>query len=322
MAFVDPTSFDVNNAGGANGGGEVLFDLKTLLVAQGWNVQMSGGGTGSGNFSAVGDVIASQAQMNVALAWYVIRQPAAASPRRQFLIQRGATSRDCLVMVSSQSGYVAGSADEDTLPANPADGRNVDLGTTSTTPTASFFLADSTYKYHIGADAAAPFGFYVIFIANGGGGSVGGFGMEAMATGSFPSADVDPGLYGMGVSLLFDSAMQGVGTQWRAWYQKGLGGEAFVNMPALVYDASANGTAIPDVLGANPYSSARETFPIPFARQASLATQIGWKGFTSIMLRWTATNLVNFDTLSVAAVRTKIIMDQIALPWPDVAPVL
>jgi len=322
-------SFDVNNAAGT--GSNVIYALKELLKSVGWTVTMSGGGLGSGLYSAVGDVIVDpggQGKMDVNFAWFVIRQPVAPGhPQREFLFQRrtfhdSGYGKAMDIWVSPEDGFSSAGTNEATIPSIPPDGHQlagIALGVGY-----PLFPIDNSYKYHLGVDGAAPWGWYAIWSPNGGIGNVWGLVFDPLQAGSFPSSDADPAVYVFseetGVNGPFFVIISGGFAKW--WFKKGLAAAMWVSSShALPYYSSGYGTTVPDNVGANPNSSAREHFPIPWGRGANHVTQVGWKGFLSV-LRWTGADLVNFDTLSVAGVRERIVVDLVTLPWPDIAPIL
>lgn len=316
--------YDVNNTGGANGGAEVFFDWKELLVTAGWDVKASGGGTGSGLFNATGDVITPTAAiMNVNLAWFVIRAPAGMTPRREFLVQRSTTNVLWRVAVSAEDGFTnPGGADEDTVFTSTDQQFLIGAATPSFE---TMFPAASTYKYHAGADNADPWGFYFFCVPNGGGltRSYGIF--DPLAPTSFDSLDQDPAIYTWGIetSRLSAGALNTTSGRSKGWWKKDLAGETFVVYHAMEY---ANGSAgcIPATtsgLGTNPYDGDHNYWPIAYGRPVSEAPA-GWKGFGTV-LQWTSSLRTDMDTFSVAGVKDHVCIGVGAvLPWPDLTPSL
>lgn len=331
-------SFDVNNVAG--GCGNVIYDLKELLKAAGWTVMMSGGGTGSGKYSATSDYPLDATDCARTLAWFVIRQPAASGhPTREFLFQRNTSSdggygQGYDIWVSTVAHSSSG-CDEDTKPALTSDERQI-AGVATNTHGTPLFPVAGTYKYHLGCDGAAPWGWYALWSANGGAGTPYGMVFDPLSTGSFASADADPAVYNFTGDSVYGgpftfAALCGTGNETvKYWLRKGLQGETFcayyylgLQIPgmALYYDVGAYGQAIPNYIGANPYSSKREHFPIPWGRCYWAYPGHGWKGIGSVQ-RWMGPDLANFDTLSESAVRKYIVVGDVCVPWPDVAPVL
>ena len=312
-------TFDVNNAGGANGGAEAMFLWKELLKTAGWDVPASSDGS---TYNSSGDQITAAGTgaggMNNSQAWFRIRAPSGMSPRREFCCQRGSYGESYWwVKYSAEDGFTTG-GDVYNMPtaADQADLHGSDTGGTI------LFTTAATYRIHIGADKDAPFGFYLFTAVNGTGASNAGFVLDPLASGSFPSADQDPAIVyvksggGVFVASYLGSLYYGP----NGWYKKDLAGEAFTRFPAQTYYAgSGGGQTAPGSLGTNPYDTDDNHLPIPYARGSSLGTQVGWKGFGTVM-RWLGTSRSSMDTLSSSGTRDRVVVDAIVLPWPDVVP--
>jgi hypothetical protein len=313
-------TYDVNNVGGAIGGPEVFYDWKELLVLAGWSVKASGGGTGSGLYSGVGDVLTTPALMNVNLAWFVIRAPAGMTPRREFLVQRGTTNVLWRVAVSAEDGFSdPGGADEDTV--FTSTDQQFLIG--AATPTfETMFAAASSYKYHVAADAGDPWAFYFFCIPNGGGPARSYGIFDPLAPSSFDSLDQDPAIYTWGIEVhrLTEGQINLITGRPKGWYKKDLAGEAFVNFQGMGY---SNGSiaVIPGGAGTNPYDGDHNYFPIPYARSMSVTTP-GWKGFGTV-LQWIGSPRTDMDTLSTSGVKDRICVGpNCVLPWPDLIPLV
>lgn len=316
-------AFDVNNIGGANGGAEVVFDLKTLLKAAGWDVPSSGDGTT--HFSSSDGITlagAGAGGMNNSRAWFRIRAPASMSPRREFCFQRGSGGNTAWwIKVSAEDGFIGGTPDADDMPT-ATDETNLHGSTTAGT---ALFSVAASYKYHCGADNAAPFAWYALACTNTTGLPEACVVFEPIASGTFPSADQDPALYYARLDAtngcFFFETLRSLTTSPLGWFKKDLAGEAFVRMPAHVY-VSATEIAIPTNIANNPYDADDNHFPIPYARNATdFGSEVGWKGMGTIM-RWVGVTRSNMDTLSEAGVRTRVCVGDVVIPWPDVTPVL
>lgn len=313
-------TFDVNNANGANGGAEAIFDLKALLKAAGWVVRSSGDAT---TYFSSSDGITTAGTgaggMNNSRSWFCIRAPASMTPRREFCFQRGTTGNThWWIKVSAEDGFTGGTPDADDMPT-ATDEQN--LHGTAVAGT-SLFTTAATYRHHIGADNATPFGWYIFNLVNGTGVQDAAIVFDPLATGSYPSQDDDPALYLARQGSPFNSTGLGSTTTCPlGWYQKDLGGEAWVRFPALTYNEGSGASQTVPNLGTNPYTSADDHFPIPYARRSGLGTQVGWKGFGTV-IRWLSTTRANGDTLSTSGVKDHIIVGNCILPWPDVVPVI
>lgn len=308
--------YDVNNVDGANGGAEVMYALKELLVANGWDVPRSG--TGVAGSAADSDQFTGAADLNVSRAWFRLRAPATMTPRREFCIQRGSTSdRNWWIKVSAEDTFTLTAGDEDDM-ATASDEQNVWGSSTAGT---QLFGVAATYKFHIGMDDASPFAFWCFAATNGTGATSGGFVFEPMGAGSYPSADEDPAVYYAGSSAaMFEDSQFGNATQGPVgWYKKDLAGEGWGNILGHTYYATGWAQAVPLNIGTNPYDSDDNHFPIPYARPTAAGSSVGWKGFGSQM-RWMGANRAEMDTLSTAGTKNKICKGDVCLPWPNVVP--
>ena len=308
---------------------DVMYYFKRTLVQAGWTVIKSGDGT-VGGYSATGDVFSStpatgygsgSTGLNNASAWYVLRAPGSvAGATRQICVQR-TSAAIFSIDYSYSAGFVTGGA-YNTKPT-ASDSQAI-------LPSSAFINAGVTCRFSIGADNAAPYGFYMfMFPINGGSPSV-ALVMDPLTSGTYDSADVDPYIFYMpsaGTGAVPPSAFLTAGltsetllTGPTCYYKKGLTGETFITTPGLSY-SSDTGTSIPSLMLVNPYSSKDETYPIMYARGSAI-TQPGFKGVGS-MMKWIGqSGRSTGDTLSVASTGAKdyIVVGNIALPWNGSTP--
>ncbi|MBI2892914.1 MAG: hypothetical protein HYY06_05130 [Deltaproteobacteria bacterium] len=309
--------FDVNNAGGANGGAEAMYLWKELLKSAGWDVPASSDGT---TYNSSGDQItlagSGSGGMNNSQAWFRVRAPSGMSPRREFCCQRGSSGEAYWwIKYSAEDGFTT-SGDADDM-ATAADEANLHG---SSTAGDVLFTTAGTYKIHIGADNASPFGFYLFNAVNGSGASDMGFVFDPLATGSYASADQDPALVRVqgGGSVFMSTYLYQAAYAPNGWYKKDLAGETFTQFPAHIYQGGY-GQAAPGSLGTNPHDSDDNHVPIAYARGSLLSTEVGWKGFGTVM-RWLGTSRSSMDTLSTSGVRDHVVVDDVVLPWPNEVP--
>lgn len=305
--------FDPNNTGGVNGGAEVIYALKVLLQAHGGVVQCSG--NGAGEYSAVGDVIDDAAELNTAQAWFVILWRGV-----YFYFQRGGLDYNWWLRVS----YTAPSGGGFILMATAADIQDWH-GTTDAG--AAIFQAPSSYRYHIGCDDA-PGGFYAFTLINGTGASAGGIVFDPFAAASYPVEDTAPVVFYVGMTTTFGEhtyiSANDEGYSPKCWYCRGFGlPDELASPNALVltpggYPALSSGHAFPRQLGSNPYTGEDDRFPVMYARPAPLATQLGHRGYGTVM-RWAGAARSNGDTMRTGVVIDRVQILSIVLPFPDEA---
>lgn len=311
---------DVNNNSGVHGGAEVMFCWKQLLVAAGWTVEASGGGAGSGLYSAVGDVLATIALCNVSRAWCRLRAPSSMVPRREFIWLRGSGGdADPWIQVSAEDGFTGGAPDEQT-PPTATDQQNIwGAGTAGL----NFFFGATTYRFHIVAQDAAPWGWYVLTLSIAGDTAWPSVLFEPMAPGSYPAADDDPAVYYAHWNNPWSLAsMQGVAVQ--GWYAKDLGGEAWKQMATVRSTDDAGATFEQKNLGVNPYNGRDSAHRMMFGRSAGRVTEIGWKGWGANTKWCGVPGRANGTTQSDPATgkKRRIVVNDCALLWPDVVPLL
>jgi hypothetical protein len=320
---------DVNNVGGADGGAEVMFNLKALLVSVGWTVESSGDGLALyGHAGALPkDRIlipgAGATGMNNQRAWFRIKGPAGMTPAREFIFQRGSgTQVNWWIRVSPEDGFTGGAPDFQTIPTATDAVSPIGDILGSSTAGAALFGAAATYKWHMGADAAAPYAWWLLALANGTGAVSGVVLFEPMSSGSYPVEDDDPALYyaAQGATMLSVTQLTSSVTSPFGWFKKDLAGEGWIRHAAHSYYTGA-GIIIPGGVGTNPYTGEDNHFPIPWGRGPWGGASIGWKGFGS-QLRWSGFTRSNGDTLSTGGAKDKLCVDNVVLPWPDVIPII
>ena len=311
---------------------DVMYYFKRVLVQAGWTVTKSGDGT-VGGYSATGDVFSStpatgygsgSTGLNNSSAWYVLRAPGSvAGATRQLCVQRNSAGAYAFsIDYSYSTGFVTGSPAYNVKPT-ASDSQAI-------CPASDFVNAGVTYRFSIGADNAAPYGFYMFMFPLGGGSPTCGLVMDPLASGTYDSADVDPYIFYMpsaGTGAVPPSPFLYAGltsetllTGPTCLYKKGLTGETFITTPGLCY-SSDTAVSIPSLMLVNPYSSKDETYPIMYARGSALA-QPGFKGVGS-MMKWIGqSGRSTGDTLSVASTGAKdyIVVGNITLPWNGSTP--
>ena len=312
---------------------DVMYYFKRTLVQAGWTVIKSGDGfSSSPGYSATGDVFSStpatgygsvSTGLNNASAWYVLRAPGSvAGATRQLCVQRNSAGAYAFsIDYSYSAGFVTGGA-YNTKPT-ASDSQAI-------LPASDFINGGVTYRFSIGADNAAPYGFYMFMFPVNGGNPICGLVMDPLTSGTYDSADVDPYIFYMpsaGTGAVPPSAFLTAGltsetllTGPTCYYKKGLAGETFITTPALKYQ-DAGAVTVPSAMLTNPYSSKDETYPMMYARRSALA-QPGFKGVGS-MMKWIGqSGRSTGDTLSVASTGAKdyIVVGNIALPWNGSTP--
>ena len=290
-----------------------FYYFKQTLKQAGWTVTKSSDGT---TVNASGDRITGYATGSAGLnnsgAWYVLQAPGAvAGATRQICIQRTATGPYQFTVTYSYSAGFTATAGTATVAPTATD---------SQTMASQPFATSATYRFSIGADNAAPYGFYMFAFPTGGGNPYSCLIMDPLAAGTYNSSDVDPYILYASTNPLLYTGITAEASCAYSFYKKGLAGEGFVLTPGQKY-SSASRVVIPTAAGANPYSSKDNVFPIAYLRRSALAAPNGWKGIGTFM-KWIGTSRTTGDTLSISATGAKdyIVVGSVALPWNGSTP--
>ena len=301
-----------------------MFELKTLLKAQGWTVPSSGDGT---TYFSASDGITTGAAgaggLNNLNAWFRIQDPAGIV---EFVFQRCSSSTLWRIKWSRTSKFIIGSPSATRVPA-AADEDIPWSGGTDASPTGStLWTTDGTYRWNCAADNAAPYGWWSGAFLNGGGIAQTALVYDPVT----PSDATDSYKYVLYVA----STPTGAST----FSFTGMGGEAGTTATQIIYGhvpsvgvgaaaayqaASLNSTSgqvVPNNLGGNPISGKDEIFPICLVRRSAQITP-GFKGISTLM-KWHGTNRANGDTLTISTARDRIVYKDVNLPWDGSVPVV
>ena len=323
--------------------------MKTGAGGPAWTVVASG--DGYSNYSNSGDVITSKNTgangMFNKFAWFVIQQP---SSTRQFCFQSLATvninnpANSSAVnwrIKYSTIGFTNGGSATVTPTANVSVQTGLEdagvilgsaLGTDSSPTGAALFATDGSYRMQMGADNAAPnsFNWFCTVIPTPTIAS--GFLFDAMATGTFPPADIDPyivytSLTGYASEASIVSINNGPVF---GFIKKGLPGESFASIGAATYALQGQGSLSSFMadLPSNPYNNTDDLLPVVYARphawslingQHGIPT--GYKGISNSM-KWCTTDRTTLDMLSVLSPGDRIVVGNFAFPWNNTNPIL
>lgn len=296
-------------------GPTMLYRFKQLMKSAGWTVPRSGDGTTyfsssdgitSGNTGAGG-----LANNN---AWFVLQMPLANSVNRQFMFQMTSygglgSSTNGTIKYSYSAGFTGGSPSGST-PATATDGYTI-LNNTSLMPT------DRQFRMVVGADNAAPYGFYMGTYTSGGGDTSfiqSAMLMDPLLAGTYDPLDIDPyviyfdGTAGFSLSSLNNNKTF-------TWLLKGLPGEGFVNMSAIPYQVgSQNMFPGSPGLGYNSITGLEDYAAIMWARNQLSTAPTGFKGIGTLA-RWTSIPHYSSDTYSISTTNDYIVLGHVFLPF-------
>ncbi len=310
-------------------GAEAMFNLKACLKAAGWTVPSSSDGL---TYNAAGDQISTSGSgaggMANNNAWFRVRDPAGVA---EFVIQRGGTNLVWRVKWSQTAKFTGGSPTATRTPSATDESYILPGGTDASPTFTAVFDADSSpvVRWNVGADNAAPYGWWAGSFPTGGGTPRAALVYEPL-TATEPT-DASTHLFyfcsaaGGGSVFGADGAVGSMSTSAFSTSNNAIYGYApsattgvFTTYPAQVFAVDGSTRTIPNNMATNPISTKDEVFPIPFLRHAAL-TSPGWKG-VSAQMKWTGTTRTTGDTLTVSTARDRIVYNCVSLPWDGTVP--
>lgn len=304
-------------------GAVAVYEFKELLKTAGWTILSSSDGT---TYNDAGDQITTGASgaggMANNSAWFRIQSPVGAGGQ-QFILQRGTGNTAWKLKRSRTSGFTGGSPSATQAPSATDEITILGGGTDASPSFATWFAADGLYRWNVGADNAAPYGFWAGSFPTGGGNPAAFFCLDPL----FSTSATDADQYWMHVSVTGQNGCavtsinseSGTSTSFRNLSQiiSTSPGSSYAEFPGLIFNLSAT-QIIPNGIPTNPISVKDEAFPIILARRSAIATP-GYKGITTLM-RWTGVARTTGDTLTLTTTRDRIIYRDISVPWDGSVP--
>ena len=308
-------------------GSIAMFEIKELLVAQGWTVLASG--DGDALYGAASDILTSGDGDGTPLvagsfanpkAWFRIGHP---DTVREFTIQHstaGANDYQFRIKFSFAAGFTGGTPGISQT-ASAADEVVVKGGGTDAAPTmvTIWASANGSWRLKAGADDAAPHNMWAYGWANGAFTGVASGCLQIETLSQLQATDGD------GTWIRASSANPLYSTLWSdssidagyafvaaavptTWTQ--CGAYVFYSDSAIV---------IPSSQTTNPITRDDDMFPIFFGRKGSAASP-GFKG-VSTQMKWGGVRRKVGETLStVAGAQDRICVGDINLPWNGTDP--
>ncbi len=263
-------------------GSACVYHAKELLKLAGWTHDASSDGTNVSNtVGNANDQITTTAEMGTNNAWFVLFRPAIARgigyPGNDGLIFRRGTSDTSWAVFyipPNTDGSKQAKTANGTTSAVPTYTTTVVVkGTLPDTPQTWWGNSSANQRYHIGADSAAPYGFYIIRTLTDGQTGGGWFLFDCVQPSSMDPADTSgvvissasgtaTTLHANGCICRYSAADNASGPL--GYFRYGLTGSIWTQMPALAF-CNHNGTGFVNVVPAGvvgQYSS-RE-LPLPF----------------------------------------------------------
>ncbi len=336
------------------GSADYCYAIKEALIAAGWQLVASGGGTG-GSFSTTVDMVPTLASnvdgtygrlgWNNSGAWAQLREPLnGANPRREYVFMRGSTVDGMIIKYSRQTGFSGGAAA--TLPTTgagtppPGDGVvvlassnrgysttvNNDAAITTAASGQNIALVGTGYVSCIASDVPVNgvYGFWMISYAAGTGALAAIIMSEGMSASSTPTQDQDPSIRQVAGGSFFSTdsinAVNGVAF-WIAYglptkaYAIGASGYGGLNSVNSAYNAQG-ASLIPSATAStlNPYNSKINVYPM-LVFPSSATYGYQPKGFTS-GLGWFNVTQNQVDTFNLTTTEPRIVIaGRVVMPW-------
>lgn len=325
MAFAFQTIASTNSAA------EIIFNLKTVMKANGWTVMSSSDGSA---YSSSSDLITTIAKMETANAWFRIRQPSGGvapnAGTREFTFQTLTGTTDIRIKYSLIGGFTGGSPGILQTPS-ASDERMVAGAGTDAAPTGgSLNIGGGSPPAFVAVETASPFAWYACHHYVGSSTAM-LFGFDPVVQAPYDAAtaiesDLDPyAIFYVAGGRLQTLSMVYVEQARCHWYSPG---------EAVLWGLVSCGTWIGvdstvtfpggRTVG-NPYNLAIDTLPVPwigannnsFAPAFAAKQGSGLKGFSKY-LKFTELSdatILNGDKLSLVTANDHIMAGNAAFPW-------
>jgi hypothetical protein len=322
MIFTDGTNPTTNQTPSTTG--EAHYILMLLLLQAGWTHWASGDGTNASspsigsNTPATPNRITSAAVMATNNAYFVLRD---LEGKRLLGFQRTTSPTvwrykyvPATAAGAVQNVFTAGTGSVMPLFADASDTGSKYLAGNLASGVST--IGSSGYRQSCGADNVTG-AFYVIRWQTVNQSPDGGFVFDRLANSSYPAQDLDPYVIytpGNGAGVFdVDNMYQDAedGSVPRGFLRKDMSREAFVGFAACQLGITR---LYPSQAGANPLTLKEDGVPIFYLRRAARTYPVGWKGMSSLM-RWNSTTRPTGQALTKTALRDRICIGDVNVPW-------
>lgn len=233
-------------------GSQLLFELKTLLLANGWSITGTSDGTTATN-GASPDRVSTVALFDVSNAWYVLADP---SGTCWIYVQRGASNTTFTIKVSRVAPQTNGTATA--LPTCATAANETTLVNNTTFVNSSGSARGHIVTYNSAENAVGVRPFYAM-MTQGTATLLGSFVVEAIANNTYDTANAYPWVTAAGAG---NAGLDYTGSRWTYYYTPT---NAFItaDWSFPVYGASntSNNTA-----AASPWSGEDTAIPVMIGR--------------------------------------------------------
>lgn len=325
MAFAFQTIASTNSAA------EIIFNLKTVMKANGWTVPSSSNGS---TYNASGDAITSIAEMAATNAWFRARQPSGGvapnAGTREFTFQTLTGTTDIRIKYSLSGGFTGGSPGVLQTPSATDERMVAGAGTDAAPTGGSLNIGGGSPPAFVAVETASPFAWYACHYYVGSSTAM-LLGFDPVVQAPYDAAtaiesDLDPyAVYYVAGGRLQALSLVNLEQARCHWYSPS---------EAAFWGLVSCGTWI-GVDGAvtfpggrtvgNPYNLAVDTLPVPwigafnnaFVPTILLKNCSGFKGFSK-HLKFTELSdatILNGDKLSIVTANDHIMAGNAAFPW-------
>jgi len=314
------TQWSVNQK---NNGSLAMFQLVQTMISGGW-VQMGSGDASTWATGSVGPVVnggTGATGLNNNAAWIRLQTPTltfgGTSLKKEVLIQRGNADTDWWLRYSPAGNFSGGSPSATVAPT-ATDQVNL-YGTAQSAATGFFPTLSNTATYSncMCYDASGSYGFYLFTFPAGGAIAplYTAFVFDPVTNGS--SLDKDPYIWYLSgwAANTFSTTHFGGDSSMFAFMSTTLTTANYVAVQAAQYYQYATATVmLPAGVGVDPFGSADTVWPIVYTRRSGFTTNVGYKGWGTIM-KYPGVQRSLGGTLSVVTTNDYINMNKIVLPW-------
>lgn len=207
MAKVTNVNIDCKSGGSTRQGAQLLFDLKVLLLANGWTITGTSDGTNFTNGSTP-DNIPTVALFDQTSAWYVLEDP---SGTCWIYVRRQTTNVTFEIKVSRVAPQANGNATALPSCASVSNERTLLFGT--------LFNSSATARGHIitydAAENAAGVRPFYVLMTDGTATLRGSFVVEAIADGSYDASNLYPWVASAGAG---NAGLDYINNPWSYYY--------------------------------------------------------------------------------------------------------
>jgi len=333
-------TFSVNNSPITSA--VAMYTIVSTLMSAGWTKVMDSDGT---TYSASGVRVTSGSAGTGGLgntnAWIRLQAPAVnggavVNQTREITIQRGTTNLLWRIKYSASALFTGGSPAATVTPSAADEVFMTGAGTDAAPTFLSWFNADNNYRWHIAAGGAAEFYSFVAWGQNLGTFTASGAAicLDVMATGSFPTMDVDPAVMYCSSATSISEILSNsfpvtnlassdvASARARAWLGATSSAGASITSNNVNVGICRIGTSVGALTtGSNAWTGKQNLLPCLWGNQNTTLPR-GVKGISTLFMLGTVLYANGTTTCSSIGTRDKIYFGNLWLPWSGATPLI